>query len=97
VYDLGYDLVVEDSEFPTLGSSLTTMAAALEQKLTAYHDSLTRVTGAAVKEGVVAENLVAFQARVESLQGEASRLAKQIQQVLASFASEIDRADSDIY
>jgi len=97
MYSLGYDLVVNDSEFPDVGSGVIAMGSAFEDKLDAYRQSLFRVTASAVQEGVVAQNLATFEQQVGMLKGEADRLAKQVNQILTAFISEMDRADSDIY
>lgn len=97
MYSLGYDLVVDDSEFPEVGVGVVKMASAFEDKLDAYRQSLSRVTASAVQEGLVAQNLATFEQQVGMLKGEADRLAKQLDQILVRFVAEMDRADAEIY
>jgi len=97
MYGLGYDLVVVDEEFPDLGVALQTMADTFEAKLKAYQESLSRIVAGAVKEGVVAENLVDFKGRASGLTGEARRLADEVKQILSQYVTDIDRADKQLY
>lgn len=97
MYDLGYDLVVEDSEMTSTGTTLVTMADKLEKKLTAYDQSLARILAGAVMEGNVATNLADFRTRVTALQGESHRLAGLLRDCLDKYVGDLDRADKDIY
>jgi hypothetical protein len=97
MYDLGYDLVVEDAEFTDLADALERMAGELEAKLGDYQRSLDRVVAAAIQEGLVAENLGLFADRATALAGEASDLAAGARRVLEGFVGEIDRADKELY
>jgi hypothetical protein len=94
---LGYDLVVEDDDFTSVGATLVQMADQFEQRVETYLACLQTVSEAAVRQGVVAENLAVFYQRVSQLKGEAGKLAVQIQACLAQYVSDIDRADKDLY
>ena len=97
MFSLGYDLIVQDDEFLDLGTAVLSMAEAFEAKLDAYRQSLARVTAGAIKEGVVADNLVRFEGYVTGLKWEATQLARQVDKVLRAYVSEIDRADRNLY
>jgi len=95
--DLGYDLVVVDDDFASLGTELAKISDGFEKRVTDYLDSLRRVTEAAIQEGEVAANLKVFLEQAALLKGEAGRLAVLTCRHLASFVSETDRADRNVY
>jgi len=95
MYDLGYNLIIADDDYTNLGSTVTTMALTLEDKLTDYNASLSRIIAGAVTQGDLSENLATFQTTAAGLKGEANRLAQQLRQILADYVSETEVKDKN--
>ncbi len=97
VYDMGYDLVIDDE-------GVTEMSAILQQKLELYDTKLDEMVGImekintdAIMQGNIADNLRMLNAELYSIVGETEHLKERIKEELSLYLAEIEDADGRLY
>ena len=97
LYDMGYDLVVDDE-------GVAEMSAILQQKLELYDAKLDEMVGImekintdAIMQGNIANNLGMLNTKLRSLVGETEHLKERIKEELSLYLTEIEDADGRLY
>lgn len=97
MYELGYDLKVDDEGFVSESEFLFGKAQEFELQLGILVEIMKQVTETAIMEGKTAENLVLYLEELSSLQTEAGELASTLRTMVGNYVASIDEADSYVY
>ena len=97
MYEMTYDLLVNDESIQAEAQELWKKAELFEQNLGQLVTMLEGTVNDAIIEGKVATNLTRFLEEVRSLQTEAEYIASEVKQTVEGYIEEIDRADNYIY
>lgn len=97
MYDMGYDLIVNDEE-------VAEMSVLMQKKLELYNSKLKEMAGImeqisvdAVIKGNIADNLRLLNSELSSLIGETDYLKERIKEELSEYLTEIEAADGRLY
>lgn len=97
MYEMGYDLFVDDEGVVEEAESLYQKADLFEQNLGQLVAMLEATLDDALIHGMVATNLARFLEEVRSLQTEAEEIAVQLKEGVTEYVAEIDTADNYLY
>ncbi|MCA5014128.1 MULTISPECIES: hypothetical protein [unclassified Enterococcus] len=96
-YNIGYDIVVDESESEAFGFAYEKRTTTFEKKLGDYLGSLDRILVSAVKSGQVADNLETFKQEANTLKSEVEQLSNRYKEKVSPYNAAIDAADKELY
>lgn len=97
MYELGYDLLVDDDGVIQEAEKLYQKVDLFEQYLGQLVTILEATVDDAIIHGEVATNLGIFLGEVRALQTEAGDIASKVKETVNGYVSEMDAADNYIY
>lgn len=93
MYELGYDLLLDEEGMMQEAEILAKKAEAFEEGLKNLEGMLKEIRNSAIMEGNAAENLSVFVKEVGMLKGEAERLKEEWKGKVEAYISAMDIAD----
>lgn len=91
------DLIVNDSDYESIGDAYTTIGTYLEEIITDYLSIIDNICTDGIKCGNIHDNLLLFKQTASLLSGQINAATKIATQICEDFVSDIDEADGDLY
>lgn len=93
MYELGYDLLLNEKEIQTEVEMLAKKAEVFEKGLNDLEEVLKEMQNSAIIEGDSAKNLAVFVEEIGMLKGEADRMKEEWKSKIVAYVTAVDMAD----
>lgn len=93
----GYDLIVADAEFLSVGKKLKNYCNSLQEKLETYRGVLDDMCATAVKSGNLRDALILYKEYVDKTAKALDGLGEKCEKLVGEFLGEIEKADKYLY
>ena len=93
MYELGYDLLLNEKEIQTEVEMLAKKAEVFEKGLNDLEEVLMEMQNSAIIEGDSAKNLAVFVEEIGMLKGEADRMKEEWKSKIVAYVTAVDMAD----
>ena len=93
MYELGYDLLLNEKEIQTEVEMLEKKAEVFEKGLNDLEEVLKEMQNSAIIEGDSAKNLAVFVEEIGMLKGEADRMKEEWKSKIVAYVTAVDMAD----
>ena len=96
-YCFNYDLVVDEDEIGKEAKDIANHAKSFEDNLNELSQQIENISKTAIMNGSAADNITQFVLEINGLKNEATRIAKEISDIIEKYVASIDKADDCVY